>query len=94
MVISSLLDKLLSELSKTENLINDLLDSSTIRNNTKKPEVIGDYRIIIPNSPRRCWGILNDDGIIKQANSLKAFNSSFEIIEFISSDKPNNIKSR
>jgi len=88
MVVSSLLDNLLSELDKLETLTYDLLDASKIGRFRNDPDSI----LLILEIPY--WDKLDNEGIIKQAKALTAFNSVYGIIEFIFSDKPSNIKNK
>jgi hypothetical protein len=84
-----LLENLLSELNKLETLIYELLDASKIGHFRNDP----DSNFVWMGS-NRYWDKLDNDGLIKQAKALKAFISIYEVIEFIFSDKPSDIKNK
>lgn len=86
-MIHSLLENLLSDLDKICKLMDDLIEASNIRYfNWNQP-----WAIFI-GAPEFYWDHLDEKGIAKQTKVLNAYVSWYEIIEFLFSDKPDNIK--
>lgn len=83
----SLLESLLSELDEIQDLVNSLLDASTINYIRNDPN-----SVCVWIGPERYWGDLDNNGLSKQAEALKAFDSWYEIVEFLFSDKPGNVR--